>query len=67
MGKWNQLDHVQIIYTLLPINSNDCQHLIAESFTDQTLFSMPNQQCRSNKGNWMLICWFGEASVGGLE
>jgi len=49
MGRqWQQLDHMQIIYTSLqPDNVDSTSSLI---FTGPMLFLTPNQQCQSTEG-----------------
>jgi len=43
--QWHQLDHTQIICTLLQTGN----HARTQFFTGQTIFLMPNQQCQSNE------------------
>jgi len=43
---WHQLDHMQIICTLLQTD----KRLITEFFTGRMLFLMLNQQCQSTDG-----------------
>ena len=46
--QWHQLDHMQVICTLLYIDN----HVIIELFfTGQMLFLMLNQQCQSTEDN----------------
>jgi len=46
--QWHQLDHVQIICTLLQTD-NHVSTSPLNFVTGPTLFLMPNQQCQSNK------------------
>jgi len=47
--QWYQLDHMQVICTLLQTDNDASTHLITQFFTDQMLFLMPNQQCQSTE------------------
>jgi len=46
--QWHQLDHMQIICTLL--QTDEHQHLMTYFFTCQMFFLMHNQQCQSTEG-----------------
>jgi len=46
--QWPQLDHMQIICTLLQRDNH--ARISSHVFTDWMLFLMPNQQCQSTEG-----------------
>jgi len=46
--QWHQLDHMQIICTLLQTDSNAVPH--HSLFTGQVPFLLPIQQCQSTEG-----------------
>jgi len=48
--QWHQLDHMQIICTLLQADTNASTSSLI-FFTGQTLFLTPNQQHQSTEGN----------------
>jgi len=48
--QWHQLDHMQIIFTLLQTDKN-ASILSLKFFTGQMLFMTPNQQCQSTEGS----------------
>jgi len=57
--QWHQLDHMQIICNLVPINNHE--QLITRFFTGQMLFLMPNQQRQSTESKkllWSKKCTF---------
>jgi len=47
--QWHQLDHMEIIYTLLQ-TGNHASTSSLNFFTGQMLFLTPNQQCQSTEG-----------------
>ena len=54
MGWWCQLDHMQIICTLLMMD-NHASTSSLNFFTDQMLFQMPYHQCQSIEGKFILM------------
>jgi len=46
--QWHQLNHMQIICTLFPIDNHTC--ISSHFFTGWMLFLQPNQQCQSAEG-----------------
>ena len=50
-SQWHQLDHMQIICTLLQTD-NYASTSSLKFFTGSMIFLMPNQQCQSNEGNY---------------
>jgi len=51
--QWHQLDHMQIICTLLQTENHASTSLL-NFFTGWMLFLMLNQQCQSTEGNDLL-------------
>jgi len=51
--QWHQLDHMQIICTLLQTDNHTSTSLL--NFTGQMLFLTPNQQCQSTEGKDIYI------------
>jgi len=47
--QWHQLDHMQIIYTLLQTDNHASTSSLS-FFTGRMLFMTPNQQCQSIEG-----------------
>jgi len=53
---WRQLDHMQVICTLLQTDNHAtwCQRLISQFLAGQMLFLTPSQQCHSF--HWATVC-----------
>jgi len=61
--QWHHWDDMQIVCTSLQTD-NDASASSLNFFTDQMLFPMPNQHCRSSEGHFLWNKWMRKMATG---